>query len=260
MGFVCGRDAVVFTTHRAMKIDKQYLGKKVLYLSLPWTKIKAYSMRSAGTWDLDSEMELTIKAPWYNKEVGKGLNLDFSRGRCDTLALNGFVSAQVIGAADGTSTIAREVLPAHPEGLIGEFFSWLGDNFHQISAADANAQFHVAPAILLPDENVEIAFKCGADFFMATTKRWIKVDVQSRDRQKVSYESVPVSAMPCFNVTTAARNVFDNDAEIGLLTEVGPWGFDVKKDQGDIMSIYTLMNQKCVIDRLAISPDTKQTL
>ena len=40
------------------------------------------------------------------------------------------------------------------------------------------------------------------------------------------------------------------DAEIGLLTVFGGWGFDVKKDQGDIMSVYTLMNQKCVMDRL----------
>lgn len=251
MGFVCGRDTMIFTTHRAMKIDKQYLGEKVLYLSFPWTKIKKYEVCSAGTWDLDAEMALTIKAPWYNREVGKGLSIDFSRGRCDCIALNAFISAQVVGARDGTSTMSREKLyEAHPEGLIGEFFSWLGDNVVQISAADATLKFSNAPRILLGDETVEIAFKCGKDFYMATTKRWIKVDVQSKDTAKVLVESVPISFVPCFNVTTAAKNPFDNDAEIDMLTDVGGWGFDVKKDHGDIMSVYTLMNQKCVMDRL----------
>ena len=144
MGFVCGRDAVVFTTHRAIQIDTQWLGSKVLYLSLPWTAIKTYKVQSAGTWDLDAEMKLGIYAPWYNQEVGPGLTIDFSRGRCDILAVNTFLSCQTIGAADGTSTIAREVLPPCPEGPIGELFSWLGDDFHQIPAAAATGQFKSA--------------------------------------------------------------------------------------------------------------------
>merc|ERR1719399_1746484 len=171
MGFVCGRDAVVFTTHRAIQIDTQWLGSKVLYLSLPWTAIKTYKVQSAGTWDLDAEMKLGIYAPWYNQDVGPGLTIDFSRGRCDILAVNTFLSCQTIGAANGTSTIAREVLPPCPEGPIGELFSWLGDDFHQIPAAAATGQFKSAPAILLADEAVELAFKCGRDFYMATTKR-----------------------------------------------------------------------------------------
>ena len=250
MGFVCGRDTIILTTHRAMKIDKQGflgIGSKVLYLSLPWSKVKKYEVASAGTWDLDAEMALTIKAPWYNKEHGKGLSIDFARGRSDILAINSFISAQVIGAADGTSTVPREVLPEQPEGLLSEFFSWLGDDYHQISAEDATSKFTSDPNILLEDETVELAFKCGKDFYMSTTKRWIKVDVQSRDGSKVSYESVPISSVRCFDVTTAAENPFDSDAEIGLLTEVGAWGFDVKKGQGDIMAVYTIMNQKCVL-------------
>jgi len=254
MGFVCGRDTMILTTHRAMKIDKQgFTGTKVLYLSLPWTKIKAYQVESAGTWDLDAQMVLSIKAPWYNREVGKGLTMDLARCRCDILAINTFVSAQVIGAADGTSAVAREVLPEQPEGPIGEFLSWLGDDAHQISADDATSKFSSAPAILLEGETVEIAFKCGADFYMATTKRWIKVDAQRRGlnlQDKISYESVPLSCVPCFDVTTAAKNPFDQDAEIGMLTDSGAWGFDVKKEQGDIMAVYTIMNKKCVMDRL----------
>ena len=193
-------------------------------------------------------MKLGIYAPWYNQDVGPGLTIDFSRGRRDILAVNTFLSCQTIGAADGTSTIAREVLPPCPEGPIGELFSWLGDDFHQIPAAAATGQFKSAPAILLADEAVELAFKCGRDFYMATTKRWIKVDAQREDGGKVSFESVPFASVPCYAVTTAASNPFDQDAEIGLLTIVGGWGFDVKKELGDIMSVYTIMNRKVVLN------------
>jgi len=258
MGFVCGRDAVVFTTHRAMQLDTQWLGSKVLYLSMPWTKIKTYAVRSAGTWDLDAEMRLGIYAPWYNKEIGAGLTIDFSKGRCDILAVNTFLSCQTIGAADGSSSVAREVLPPCPEGPIGEFFSWMGDDFHQIPAAAATEKFASYPPILLQGEAVELAFKCGRDFYMATTKRWIKVDAQREDGGKVAFESVPFSSVPCYAVTTAASNPFDQDAEIALLTAFGEWGFDVKKEQGDIMAAYTVMNKKCVLDGLGAPRSSPQ--
>ena len=250
MGFVCGRDSLLLTTHRAMHIDTKWLGSKVHYLSLPWTKVRTYAVRSAGTWDLDAEMRLGIKAPWFNRDIGPGLSVDFSRGRADVLAINSFLSAQCVGAADGSSTVPREVLPPCPEGPIGEFFSWLGDDFHQISADAATARFSAHPPILLPGETVEIAFKCGRDFYMATTLRWVKVDTQSRNGAKVAFESVPFASVPCFSVTTPAANPFDQDAEIGLLTDFGPWGFDVKKGQGDIFATYTIMNKKCVLNKL----------
>ena len=84
---------------------------------------------------------------------------------------------------------------------------------------------------------------------MATTKRWIKVDGDWK-KNKVTYESVPIRFVPTFDVTTPASNPFDQDAEITMLTDHGKWGFDVKKDQGDIMQVYTIMNKKCVMDRL----------
>ena len=74
--------------------------------------------------------------------------------------------------------------------------------------------------------------------------------MQKRDGSRVVYQSVPMSAIPCFKVTTPAANIFDQDAEIGLLTDAGDWGFDVRKAQGDIMAVYTLMNKKCVLDKL----------
>jgi len=249
MGFICGRDTIIFTTHRAVKIDKQgFTGKKVLYLSIPWTKVQRYEVESAHSWDLDAKLMLMIEAPWFKKNYERGLSIDFATGRSDILAINQYISAQVVGGADGTSAVPREVLPAHPQNAIEEFFSWLGDDNHAIPREDAEAKFKLSPKILLDDESVEMAFKCGRDFHLSTTKRWIKVDVVGMfSKRKVKYESVPLASLACYSVKTPASNIFDQDAEIEMRSNIGDWGFDVKKGQGDIMAVYTLMNQKCVL-------------
>lgn len=53
------RDGVVFTTKRIIAINVQGItGKKKDFTSLPYSKIQAFSIESAGTFDLDSEVEL----------------------------------------------------------------------------------------------------------------------------------------------------------------------------------------------------------
>ncbi len=53
------RDGVVFTNKRIFAINVQGLtGKKVDYSCLPYSKIQAFSVETAGVLDLDSELEL----------------------------------------------------------------------------------------------------------------------------------------------------------------------------------------------------------
>ena len=53
------RDGVVFTNKRIFAINVQGItGKKVDYTSLPYSKIQAFSVETAGVIDLDSELEL----------------------------------------------------------------------------------------------------------------------------------------------------------------------------------------------------------
>ena len=53
------RDGVVFTNKRIIAINVQGLtGKKKDFTSLPYSKIQAYSVESAGVFDLDSELDL----------------------------------------------------------------------------------------------------------------------------------------------------------------------------------------------------------
>ena len=53
------RDGVVFTNKRIITINVQGItGKKKDFTSLPYSKIQAYSVETAGVFDLDSELEL----------------------------------------------------------------------------------------------------------------------------------------------------------------------------------------------------------
>lgn len=53
------RDGVVFTNKRIISVNVQGLtGKKKDFTSLPYSKIQAFSVETAGTIDLDSELEL----------------------------------------------------------------------------------------------------------------------------------------------------------------------------------------------------------
>ena len=65
------RDGVVFTNKRIMVINVQGItGKKKDVTSMPYSKIQAYSVETAGVLDLDSELEL-----WFSS-LGK-IKLEF---------------------------------------------------------------------------------------------------------------------------------------------------------------------------------------
>lgn len=53
------RDGVVFTNKRIFAINVQGItGKKKDYTSLPYSKITAFSVETAGVFDLDSELDI----------------------------------------------------------------------------------------------------------------------------------------------------------------------------------------------------------
>jgi hypothetical protein len=50
---------VIFTNRRIIAVNVQGIsGKKKDFSSLPYSKVQAFSLETAGTFDLDSEMEL----------------------------------------------------------------------------------------------------------------------------------------------------------------------------------------------------------
>ena len=59
--FTSMRDKLVFTNKRIIAINVQGItGKKVDYTSIPYSKIQVFSLETSGTFDLDSELDVTI--------------------------------------------------------------------------------------------------------------------------------------------------------------------------------------------------------
>lgn len=83
------RDYVVFTDKRIIAVNVQGLtGKKKDFTSLPFSKIVAFSTETAGTFDLDAELDL-----WFSG-LGK-VRFEFT-GRTDVARLNKLVAGYVL--------------------------------------------------------------------------------------------------------------------------------------------------------------------
>ena len=72
------RDMVVFTNERLIMIDKQGMtGKKVEFHSIPYSKITHFSVETAGTLDLDSELKIAVSGgAHFSKTFGRGVDIN----------------------------------------------------------------------------------------------------------------------------------------------------------------------------------------
>ncbi len=75
-GYKVIKDMFVFTNKRLILVEKQLVGSKVDYLSIPYTSIKKFSKESAGILDMDAELKiwLTGESAPISKQFGKGGN------------------------------------------------------------------------------------------------------------------------------------------------------------------------------------------
>jgi len=87
--FKAMRDYVVFTDKRLIAVNVQGMtGKKKDFTSLPYSRIQAFSVETAGTFDLDAELDL-----WFSG-LGK-VHLEF-KGRSDIRQLGQLIAANVL--------------------------------------------------------------------------------------------------------------------------------------------------------------------
>ena len=61
VGFAVFRDTFIFTDKRLMIVDIQGMtGKKIEYLSIPYSKITKFSIETSGRFDLDAELKIWV--------------------------------------------------------------------------------------------------------------------------------------------------------------------------------------------------------
>lgn len=83
------RDFVLFTNKRIIAVNAQgFSGKKKDFTSLPYSKIQAFSVETAGTLDLDAELEI------YFSGLGK-VKFEF-RGESDILEIGKMISEMIL--------------------------------------------------------------------------------------------------------------------------------------------------------------------
>lgn len=87
--FKAMRDSVVFTDRRLIAINVQGVtGKKQDYTSLPYSKVQAWSVETAGNFDLDAELEM-----WFS---GLGRVRPEFRSGSDIIGLSKMIAQYVL--------------------------------------------------------------------------------------------------------------------------------------------------------------------
>lgn len=76
--------------------------------------------------------------------------------------------------------------------------------------------------ILIPNEQVELAFVLIRDLIVFTEKRLILVDKQGVTGKKTSYKSIPYRSISRFTVETSGHFDLDAELKIWVSSAVGP--------------------------------------
>lgn len=249
MAFKGRRDLTVFTTKRLLIVDvKGWSGKKVKYISIPWRHVQAFAVRSAGTWDKDSEMMIWTQI-MHDYDAGDppspvpGMSYfeqDFQKS-VDIMSVHRYLTLKCLGEGQDCEVSATQVL-ATPDGSTEKLLSWLGQDARQVEPAEVDHHFR---SVLAQSERVLMAFRVGRDTLCFTSHRALFVDVQGLSGQKIEYRSIPWRSVGAFSVESAGS--WDRDGQVHLFVRA-PWmprvSHDLRKGQADIMAIQTFLGMQ----------------
>lgn len=263
------RDLVLFTTKRILKVDKQgWKGKKMSFLSFPYSSIKMFQVTTAGNFDKDCELGFYTEI-WYDPpkcsgcEDGCGdekptpgmsfIEIDMTKNT-DILAVHRYVAAKVHRIYAPSNAENEHMLPANqmilqpsPPGALNNFLNYMGQNFSKMDPKQIEASLSMGgeSPVLINDEKVLMAFKCGRDSTVFTSNAILDVDVQGFTGKKVEFRSIPYSTIRRFATTSAGT--FDTDSELHLAFST-PWldvvDRDFRSGKADIVAIQNLIAAK----------------
>ena len=204
-----GRDHYMMTTKRLLIKDKKGItGKQISYKTVPYSSVRAFSVETSGSLDDDSELKV------FARGVGT-VSIDFNK-KVDILAINRFLSSVVLQGKGAGEEYAAENPSGYGNGS-GDantgIFDLLGSNYAQVDKHELESR--LKPSVLLPQEKVEFAFKCGRDYIVMTSLRLIKMDVQGITGKKIEYLTILWPSIRGFAVETAG-NFLDRDSELTL--------------------------------------------
>jgi hypothetical protein len=243
------RDKSYLTSHRILLKDgKGISGKRKNFKSIPYSSIQAFSVETAGG-GLDRDTEMKV----WNSACGE-IKIEFGKGQVDLFAVQQFLNVKVFQnfvpphPQEGyyhVQTSNQPVSTSEAKGL-DSIFDWLGDNAREYNAKEVEDRFKTEYPVLMSDETVELAYKCGRDFTVFTDKRFLLVDVQGILGKSIEFKSISWECIHGFSVETAGA-FMDRDCEMRIFTNI--WGCmkisqDFRKTKVDLWAIKRCLNNK----------------
>jgi len=219
MSFKSGRGMMIFTSKRVFIIDKKGSSvQKILWLSVPYTSLRAFGVESAGSWDKDIEVKLYCAA--YKVDgVSSVINEDLCKDReeTDIIAIHNFLSHHVFGFQDGSTTLEYIREPSRVS-TISAFLHFIENDRNVSNVQKLNKELHSSTPILQNDESIELAVKTGSNLLLFSTKRILYIDVNEFNSQKVQYISYPLRYCHAFKILSV-YNFFDAPL-VGIYTSI----------------------------------------
>lgn len=200
-----------------MYIRTGLIGKKVEYLTIPYSSLRGFSVQTAGAL-LDRDAEVVL----YSNMMGElyEIKQDFRATKANLWAIQKCFCNRVLGE-DKAPLPDVDNYQGHQDSQGGLFGLITGLRFDQrpIDAVQMNAVLHSDPPILQGMEVVEMAFQGHRDISVFTTKRVITIDKKGLFGKKIEYFSLPWESIVAFGVRKAGFAI-DFDTEVELFTEL----------------------------------------
>lgn len=147
LAFKSGRDMMIFTTRRMLIMDVQgFSGKKILWMSVPYTSLRAFSVESAGSWDRDSEVKLFCKTYWMDG-VSSVIKQDLRKGRADIIQIQSLLAHYIIGLQDGSRALDFRTVHGNDSAMT-TLISFLADDGVATDAKKLEETLKSSPPIL----------------------------------------------------------------------------------------------------------------
>lgn len=183
--------------------------------------------------------------------------VDFAASKVDLFGVQQFLNSKIDwmshakrgGTKDPVNTVPPNQSAEDRRTAAGKFFDWIGNNATQISVQDAEQQLKVKTPVLLPDEKVELAYRCGyngRDLTVFTNKRFLSVDAQGIFGKKIAFTSLKWDAIHAYSVETAGA-YFDRGTEMKVFTNIISMKYieqDFRKAHADLWAIKRYLNNK----------------
>jgi len=244
MAYKAGRDTFIVTNKRIFLLDTQgFSGKRVAYISIPFTSIRAFAVESAGSYERDAEVKFWTKTYWKaDGGIGNKYDQDLRKDKADIIQLQAYLAAQIIGSTDGSTSLPAGATAAQA-GSIDTFLSYLNNDGVAQDPKGVEAQLRSAPPILQSDESVDACYKMGRDLCVFTTKRVLLLDRQGMSGKRIEYRSFPLRYVTAFKVSTAGS--FVSAAEATIFSDGSKHlEQDLSKSSSDIWQVQTILANK----------------